>query len=273
MKEDSSVNAEVASTVEQSLRKGEVVGSIPIFGSESQNTRPMSRLEQTRRKNYYSQILLYLFFFLLLIVFFATIGLKILVNTSLFVAELTSSEKNEEPELSRKDILLPPEITEIPAATNSSRVKIAGRADEKKTVSVFVNDEIQKELIADSDGFETEINLKKGKNEVFVKVEDPKNQTSRKSPSYTIIYKSEKPTLLIESPQEGEKLIRDEVVVSGVTGQEVIININGQPVVVSENGKFSHNVRLKEGENKITVAAVDVAKNSETREITVFYEK
>ena len=266
---DTSDTAEVASTVEQSLRKGEVVGSIPTFGSDE----PMSRLEQQKRKKYYQQFIIYIFLFILVLAFFATIGLKILINTSLFIAGLSQTKQTTEKEVGNDTILFPPEITDIPVATNSATIKISGRAQEKKAITIFVNDENQKELIATEDGFETEITLNEGENEVYVEIADEEKKLSKKSPIYKVFYKNKKPELLIGTPVDGERVIRDEVVINGQTDSDASVKINGSPAVTDSEGTFSHTVRLKEGENRIEVTAADDAGNTETKIITVIYER
>ena len=51
------------------------------------------------------------------------------------------------------------------------------------------------------------------------------------------------------------------------------IKINDFPIVVDANGNWETNIKLKDGDNLITIIASDLAGNTESKIITVNYQK
>ncbi len=259
--------------VEQSLRKGEVGGSTPLIGSPHYYAalpNTMTRLDQTRRKKYYSQLGLYFLLFILIIIFFSTIGLKLLINTSLFVADLQHKPKQAE---NYGDLLVPPDITDIPDATNSAQITISGRAIAQKNLSVFVNDEKQKDLITDDNGFSTEITLNQGDNAVYVELTDEVAKSSKKSPVYKVTYNNKKPKLDVTAPTDHQIVNKDSFDVTGSTDHGISVKVNGNPIVVGADGSFTQNITLIEGDNTIRVEVHDNAGNSDSKNLTVTYKR
>lgn len=234
----------------------------------------MTRLSKHKKKEFYSQLIFYFLVLILIIVFVSTIGLRLLLNTSVYVAQLLNRERQAKTS-SSEDLtyLASPQIYDIPTATNSALAAISGFAPSGNNLSVFVNGQKQKEVVSKDDSFETEINLKEEENSVFVELENAKTGEKRKSRTYKILYKSEKPMLEVISPTDGFETNELEIEVVGKTEKEVFVRINDLPVVVDSEGNFSYSVKLIEGENKITVEAIDIAGNVERREVIVFYQK
>lgn len=72
------------------------------------------------------------------------------------------------------------------------------------------------------------------------------------------------PRLVISEPQNNFVTEENIITVEGITEKDAKIFINDQQIVVDENGKFSENVVVQPGLNKITVKAVNrFDKNSE----------
>ncbi|OGK57248.1 hypothetical protein A3J15_01710 [Candidatus Roizmanbacteria bacterium RIFCSPLOWO2_02_FULL_38_10] len=220
-----------------------------------------------------SKLALYLFLLFALIIFMATVGLRLIINTSIFVANLNNKNATDNSRDVENNYLEAPEIINIPEATNSAEINISGIAQSGLSVYIYVNDEEQKQLISDEDGFQTAIRLKDGANEVYAELEDKENNLIKKSKVYQVVYKSAKPILTIDSPQDGEKIAVENIKISGQTDVNSQIKINSQPVVVDVNGKFSYDVRLKEGENTIFIESRDEAGNLESKMLKVIYEK
>src|SRR3989344_576936 len=261
-------SADVALMAEQSLRKGEVGGSTPLIGSGV-----MKRQNLNNGQNNNSKLALYLFLLFALIIFMVTIGLKLIINTSIFVANLNNKSSNEKTKDLDNNYLEAPEIVDIPEATNSAEITISGVAQPKLTVYIYVNDEQQKELISDDDGFQTSIRLTEGDNQVYAEIEDKENKLIKKSRIYQVTYKNSKPTLTIDSPKDNDKVSSENIKVNGQTDVTSQLKINGQPVVIDTNGKFSFDVRLKDGENTILIESRDEASNLESKTLKVIYEK
>lgn len=256
--------------VEQPLRKGKVGGSTPLLGSQFMK----SRLEIRNEKKYFQKIIVYFFLFILFIAFIVTFGIKILINITLFIADITHPKiENSLPKNQKNEVLLPPEVYEIPSATNSSKIIVKGKANAGKNLSFFINNSFQKEITLEDDLFETELELSSSENLIYLVLKNPKTKEKKQSEVYRVIYKKEKPKLEIISPKDQEKVNQEEIKILGKTEKEVFVKINDLPVVVGADGQFSYQLKLQPGENKISITATDIAGNVETKELTIIYQK
>ncbi|OGK11645.1 hypothetical protein A2954_01475 [Candidatus Roizmanbacteria bacterium RIFCSPLOWO2_01_FULL_37_12] len=234
----------------------------------------MGRLEQTRKKQLNNTIYFSLFILILVVIFILTVGIKILLNTSSFVARI--SEKKTNTTLKKNQNLIEDvDIDSIPVATNSSRIFVGGTVVNFDQVEFYLNGDLVKESsLLSSDGFIEEIgDLVKGQNEVFVIGKLKDSDEEKKSKIFTVFYKSDKPKLDIKEPQDNSKTSNLEIKIMGETDKETYIKVNDLPVVVDAQGVFQTMVKLKEGENKIAIIAQDVAGNSEEKILILTYEK
>ncbi len=235
----------------------------------------MSRLAQNQKKQFTTTIVIALIAFVILIVIVLTVGLKILLNASVFIANLTQS-KTKSSSLSKNDNFIGNvDIDNIPDATNSARIIVSGSVINFDNVEFYLNGDLIKETsLSASDNFSEEIgDLKKGDNEIYVIGKSKEQNEEKKSKVFNVIYMSEKPKLDIKEPQDNQKTNSQEVKVAGSTDKEIYIRVNELPVVVDAQGNFQVSVKLKEGENKIVISAQDVAGNIEQKTLTVTYEK
>lgn len=233
---------------------------------------PIYRTHQ--QKKYFHQIIFYLLLLILIIIFIATIGIKLLINTTIFVAEISHRNRDYSNQKTAKtDYILPPKILELPNATNSAKIPIIIKAVSGKNLSIFLNDDLYKEATLQENFFKTDIDLTPGENSIYLILEDPQTKEKKQSVMYRLIYKNEKPKLEITSPQNQEKVSKDEIVIAGQTDKEVFVKISNLPVVVDAEGKFSSTLKLTQGENKIKIEAQDIAGNIEIKELTVIYQK
>ncbi len=226
--------------------------------------RPM----RTKKKN---QLLTVIVFAVLLVIFFATVGFKLLINTSLFIANMTSGSRGNS-QANQQDFVLAPELLSLPDATNSATLAIHGTASDGSELAIIVNGENQKELTVDGDTFDTNILLQKGLNEILVEMRIKKQNIFKKSDMYSVLYQNEKPNLVIDSPTSGSRTNQTEITVSGTTDADVSVRVNGSPTITNAEGKFSASVRIREGENKITITATNRAGTVKTQELTVIFE-
>ena len=213
----------------------------------------------------------YLIILVLLIVFFATIGIRFIINASLFISGIGKTAVQETGQ--DDDILLAPELYDIPDATNSANLKISGAAPAESLVILYVNDEEQDRFNVDEDSFESTLSLEEGKNTVYAQTENTKGDRTKDSETFVVYYISKKPELSIDAPGDGTKTNDTEIIVSGTVSKDASVKINLAPVVVGPDGKFSGSVRLREGENLIKVSAQDFAGNEIIKEIKVIFEK
>ncbi|PIQ72512.1 hypothetical protein COY13_03510 [Candidatus Roizmanbacteria bacterium CG_4_10_14_0_2_um_filter_36_35] len=208
----------------------------------------------------------------LLLIF--TVGFKLLMNSSIFVANLFS--KNSAQALNKTtDVYGSVSIDNIPTATNSAKFIVSGSVVNYDKLEFFLNDEKVKEVdLKASDNFSEEIgDLVKGSNEVFIKALSSDNKSKKSTNIYTVLFKQEKPKLEISQPNDKEVISQSETLLKGSTDKEVFVKIDDLPVVVDVNGNFQTNLRLKEGDNAILIVALDIAGNSETKTLTVIYQK
>ncbi len=234
----------------------------------------MKKFASHQQRKYSHQILFYLFLLILIIIFIATIGIKLIINTTLFVAEYSHRDRDKLiQKTSNTEFILPPEILDLPSATNSATIHVTGKATRAKKLSLYVNDKLYKEIVLPEDSFETDIDLDPGENSIYLALEDSKTKQKKQSVTYQVVYKSEKPKLEIIFPNDQEKVSKDEIEVVGQTDKETFIKINELPAIVNVEGKFLYTLKLKEGENMIKIEAQDIAGNIETKELTVIYQK
>jgi len=232
----------------------------------------MSRLENYQRKKGNTRILFYFVILIALLYFIFTTGIKLLINSSIFISNIGKKNTQTESQIPQ-DFTLPPEILDYPTATNSAKANVSFRIALDKKYEIFVNDESIKKDISNEEKITQEIDLKKGDNTFYVLMTDDKLMSKKTSPTIKIVYSDTKPKLEISSPNSGDKVNREEISINGQTDKDIEIRINEMPVVLSSEYKFSQTVRLKEGENKFMIVAFDMAGNKTEKEITVSYVK
>ena len=212
----------------------------------------------------------------LLVVFYLlfTVGFKFLLNSSVFFANIFSRE-TPEPLNKTNDVYGSVDVDQIPVATNSATIVVSGSVVNYDLLVFYINGKRVKEKeLAGTDSFSEEVgDLQKGNNEVYVKAETSDGKNKKTTDTYTDLYKPEKPKLEISEPADRSTVHTTEVTVKGKTDKEVYIRVNGLPVVVNAQGDFDATVRLKDGENTITIEATDVAGNLESKTLVVTYQK
>ena len=226
----------------------------------------MSRLQRHYKKRLY----LYIALIIIAAIFLSTTGLQFVINSSSFLSNLLGKRDASD---RRNPLLQTIVLDEIPTATNSASIIISGNANNLDRVEFYLNsDKVEETTINDSGDFEEELTgLKEGENEIYVIGKSSKGK--KQSDIYTVVYKQNKPTLEIREPSDGSVVKQEDIKLSGHTDSEVEVKVNDLPVVVDSSGNFQTTVRLREGENKIKVAATDIAGNTENKELTIKYEK
>ncbi|MCX7881346.1 MAG: hypothetical protein N2482_02445 [Patescibacteria group bacterium] len=242
------------------------MGSNPIFGS-------MTRLENYHKKQFYKKLILFIFLFIILFFLFFNWGVKIIFNSAIFISRLI--KKNEETVIIETNNPFYGNLTidSLPNATNSAKVIISGTLTNFEIVEFYLNNEKIKE-IETIEKFEEELEeLKEGENEIYLIAKTKDKKHIKKSSKYTVLFKKEKPKLEIIEPTDNFKTDKEEIKILGKTDKEVMIKINDLPIVVDAQGSFQTFIKLKEGENKIDIEALDIAGNLETKTLTVVYQK
>jgi hypothetical protein len=230
----------------------------------------LTRLEEKRNKKH---AFLFTFLTIVLIIVLFFLGIPALIRFVVFIGDIRSSGKA--PEII--DTIPPstPVLQALPEATSSSKIKVKGYASAGSNVRLIVNGETKKELLVGNNGdfiFDG-IVLKSGENKIKARAFDDAGNKSPLSETLTIEYDNEKPELEISFPEEGQEFFDKDknITVEGKTDPDIKVYINGKLNFADYEGRFSANVELNEGENIITVKAVDKAENQQEIQIKINY--
>lgn len=208
-------------------------------------------------------------------IFIFTIGFKLLLASSVFIAQLTAKKNTQNTPSKETEMLGTIDIDNIALATNSSQIVISGNVLNFDELEFFVNGEKIKNInISTKDSFTEQIgDLKKGENEIYINAIAKEAKKEKQSKKYTVVYKNDKPKFEIKTPSDNSKVSKSELKIAGSTDKETYIRVNDAPVVVDVLGNFQTSIKLTQGENKIKVTASDIAENIEEKTITVTYQK
>jgi len=232
----------------------------------------MSHLEKHQNKLIIQRILIAVVLFIAFIVFFFNFGIKMLVSFTLFLNQVANSGSKQQT-TQQVESFNTVNIDPIPSATNAAELLFSGTALNFDKLEVYLNSEKQDE-ISISSTFTGEIKgLEKGLNTIYFIAKSTTSKETKKTPTNEVLYKSEKPKLEIQEPNDNSKVNKEDVKISGTTDKETTIRVNGQPLIVDVGGKFTTMLRLKEGENKIQITAEDIVGNQEKKELTITYSK
>lgn len=227
----------------------------------------MSRLEKHRQK----QIVFYATIFFVLIVFFLFFGLPFFISGSVFVSNLF--RENREIISTKTQTFRDIQIADIPEATNSASFMVAGTVNNFDTIEFYLNGKsVKSKYERGESSFSEEISgLQSGDNKFYLLGKVEGSSDNKQTSTYTIVYKNNKPKLEITDPADNLKTNHTEIKVAGNTDKDVEIKVNGIPVVVDTNGYFQTQIKLNNGDNKITITAADSAGNREEKTLTVNY--
>jgi hypothetical protein len=118
------------------------------------------------------------------------------------------------------------------------------------------------------------IPLKKGENRIEAALVNNGGEGPRSLP-VTVTLDSAPPKVEISSPADGETVTTATVTVKGSTDPGITVVIRNastgaeQTVTSDDRGGFAAEVRVAEGQNKLTVSAMDAIGNSRTESVTV----
>lgn len=233
----------------------------------------MRRIEKHQRKQLTKTIILLAFILIVTLYFIFTVGIKILLNTSLFIANLFGKKTQTSP-ASRNDVYSLIKVDTIPFATNSAKIIVAGSVFNLTNVEFYINNEkVKEKTLTSSDYFSEEIgDLKEGNNEIYIKGKSEDGKIVKQTKKFSVFYKKNPPKLIIHEPENKSSTSQSEIKIKGSTDKETFIKINDFPVVVDADGNFETSLRLRQGENTIIIVAEDQAGNLEEKTITVTYQ-
>jgi len=218
-------------------------------------------------------VILYIIILFLVLYFIFTFGIKLLLNSSSFIAGLLP-QPSTKPLSKTEDTFSSIDVNSIPQATNSAKFIISGSILNFDFLKFYINGNKVKEIELSSDTFSQEIgDLKKGGNNVYIQAKSKDSKIEKNTITYQVFYKNEKPKLVISEPSDNSTANNQEIKVKGSTDKETYVRVDDLPVVVDANGGFETTVRLKEGDNQIVITAADSAGNMETKSLKATYQK
>jgi hypothetical protein len=234
----------------------------------------LSRYSRIEEKKERKRLLWAVFGIIAVIVFIAIFGMKLLVGFSLFIDMLHGTP----PVATQSDVLiLPPALDPLPIATFSSTLKVTGTGQQGLTLVLYINDQESKKVsLTKSASFSALLSdLKDGLNTISAKLVDDKGNMSDLSNILTTTIKKSLPILEITTPDNNATVTGDSnlVTVSGKSEDNTTITVNGRVVVVNNNFSFSYQYPLSEGDNTLTIKAIDQAGNATTVERKIKYQK
>lgn len=160
--------------------------------------------------------------------------------------------------------------------TNRLKLELKGDVeDDSYADKIAINDDPQFiELSAKKIPFSKEIKLKKGLNEIKIKTTDLLGKVTEKK--VKVIGDFEGPAFNIKNFANGQEVAQSRVVLNGALADATgitTLKINEQVLAYNKEREvaFALAVNLTEGQNKIQLAATDVAGNTTTGELNLVY--
>ena len=235
-----------------------------------------SRLTRRTGKRYARQSALFTVLTILLLIALLFWGIPSLIKLSIFLSDLRSSAQP----ISGEDTIAPPPpvIQPVAGATSSAAIRVEGFAEEGSTVVLSINNKDAYETLAESDGeflFDN-VRLNIGENRIVARAIDIAGNESRLSSVLSVLYDSDAPDLVVESPVDGSSYFgprEQNIRVNGSSEPGAMVRVNGSFVILSLKGTFTYTVPLEVGENTITVVAQDKAGNETVETRTVTFEE
>lgn len=177
--------------------------------------------------------------------------------------------------INKSSFVAPPVLDPLPQATNSAKTNVSGKTFSKQLVFLYVNNNRVDETSADENGnflFE-EVPLDKGENLILAKTKNKEDKESDFSDEQTIIVRTDKPELSIDSPTDGQSFSKADktIIVKGKTNIGNKVTVNDFWAIVDDNGQYSYNLTLQDGENSVKIVSTDQAGNTEEKTIKVTY--
>lgn len=156
--------------------------------------------------------------------------------------------------------------------TNQSEILIEGTATSSVKLGLKNNGKEVGVAETDQNGnFSIKTSMQEGKNEYTV-TSLYSGSPVNASDSVTVTLDTVKPELVIDNPKDGSKTNQEKVLVEGSVKDAnlEIVKINDKEVSV-KNSRFSKQISLKKGENKINVTSLDRAGNKTTQTVKIYY--
>lgn len=224
--------------------------------------RSNRRLARNSRQTFILTIII------IVILLYATLTwvLPYFIGSISVVKNIIKPPKITTPKSSLNSNLAPP-ILNIPfESTNSAQINIRGFGVPNSKVILYIDNESNQTTDVSSDGSFTfeGIDLNLGTNNIYGTTLDEQNKESLPSKTLKLFFDNERPPLNLNEPgdnktiQGGDKKVK----VSGKTDPGTHVFINNSQIIVDEEGNFNTDIAINEGDNTLSIKAVDGASNS-----------
>ncbi len=234
----------------------------------------MSRLSSRRQQAQFRRLLLIGGCIILLFIAAFQVGLKSIINATLFVNTFKSPGDSTSQSSLEDSFFGTFSLDDPPGATREAKLIVRGNTNGYEKMIPFVNGLKQKPVEVKKDSFEIVLtSLESGENTFYVLATTNNGKHTKKSSSYTVVYRNKPPEIEFETPHDKDAVSRPELAVKGKTDKGVTLRINRMPVVVNWEGKFQTTIQLKEGENTIEAVVIDDAGNTSDKKIMVTYRR
>lgn len=232
-----------------------------------------SRLDRVRSRKAGKQGVTYLAMAILLMIATLMWGLPAIAKLTELLVKTDKS-----PIVVEEQRPTPPIFSDIPEATYSAQVRIAGFAQPGLDVILFMNGaEFERKLVAESGTFSFDkVKLTEGENMAYAYTATPRDLRSEQSKEYTILLDATKPSVSIDTPKDGEVMRGQSQRIANFSGSVSELGgkvyIGERMVIVQSDGKFSLPYQLVEGDQELQIKAIDKAGNEGVSSIKLRWE-
>lgn len=197
----------------------------------------------------------------------AGIGLILLFVMAILPAliHFTANLKMKNSEKTVKTQIIQTPIVNMPKEYSSdSNLVISGYAGAGLNLYLVHNGEKTEELKVPENGeFSIDITLNEGENTFSFYLTNDKGDQSNNSTQFSVTLDHETPTITLDDlPSEVIGRDNQNLTLKGTTEPNIEVYINNRLTSSNHEGKFESKIYLDEGENTLTIKAVDKAENS-----------
>ncbi len=156
--------------------------------------------------------------------------------------------------------------------TNETEVLVEGRSSAGTSVAIYVNDELAAETAAEADGtFSATLTLDEGEYTLTAVATTADGDSTDPSAPVRVTVDLTAPELTIDEPQDGAVQNHRLLTVAGQALDLHLagVDVNGTAAEVDVDGRFTAEIIVREGENLVTVTAVDRAGNATSASVTM----
>lgn len=161
-------------------------------------------------------------------------------------------------------ILQTPVLAAPVTATKSAELKVDGVGQANTQVVIVVNGQQNPPISTKDDGsFSTTATLTDGDNRISAFTQDDKGHESKTSKEFSVQLDTAAPELTVDNPQDNQEFNNKQkiITVSGKTEPNTKIYLNDRFFLPKMDGSFSTTYSLGDGDNTLTIKAVDEAGN------------